>query len=77
MTAIVEGTLKQGIIELREVPSGLQEGSVRVIVITNETPKPPACFLTFGKYPHGQMSTLEDFEAAQWHGEAEFDSDRG
>lgn len=77
MTTIVEGMLKQGIIELLEVPSGLQEGRVRVIVITPEPPKQPACLLTFGKYPHGQMSTLEDFEAAQWHGEEEFDPDRG
>lgn len=64
MTAIVEGVLKQGTIELLEVPFGLQEGRVRVIVIPNELPKPTPRLLTFGKYQTGRMSTLEDFKDA-------------
>jgi hypothetical protein len=33
--------------------------------------------LAFGKYHTGRMSTLEDFESAQWHGEPEFDAGHG
>jgi hypothetical protein len=77
MTAIVEGVLKRGIIELLEVPSGLAEGRVQVIVIAKDQPKPPACLLKFGKYQVGRMSTLEDFELARWHGVEGFDPNFG
>ena len=77
MTAIIEGLYKDGKIELLQPPAGLPEGRVRVIVISEEQPKPPPCPLTFGKYQAGRMSTLEDFEAAQWHGEEEFDDRHG
>jgi hypothetical protein len=76
MTAIVEGFYKQGKIDLLGFLPELPEGHVRVIVIAKEQPKPPPCLLMFGKYQTDRMSTLENFEAAQWHGEAEFDPDR-
>ncbi len=77
MTAIFEGFYKQGNIELLETPSGLQAGPVRVIVIAKDQPKPPSSYLTFGKYQTGRMSTLEDFQDAEWHGEKEFDDPHG
>jgi hypothetical protein len=76
MTAIVEGFFKQGHIELLQAPRDLPEGRVRVILISQETPKPPPCYLQYGKYA-GDNSTLEDFKDAQWHGEAEFDHQYG
>lgn len=76
MTAIVEGVLKQGKIELAEVPAGMKDGPVRVILIAQEPPKPPPCYLAFGKY-QGDNSTLEDFKAAEWHGDLELDNQRG
>jgi hypothetical protein len=77
MTAIVEGFFKQGKIELLETPRGLQEGRVRVILITAEQPNPPPRYLKFGKYPTGRMSTLEDFKDAEWRGAEELDNRHG
>ena len=74
MTVIVEGFYSQGKIDLLATPPGVPEGPVRVIVIPAEQPKPPPCYLTFGKYPTGRLSTLEDFQDAQWDGEKEFDN---
>lgn len=72
MAAIVEGVYKQGKIELLQVPSGVPEGRVRVIVLPEpERPKPQPRMMTFGMYP-GDSSTLEDFKDAQWHGEEEW-----
>ena len=68
MTVIVDGVLKKDTIELLEVPYGLPEGRVRVIVMTEEQPKPSSCLLKFGKYQTGRMSSLEDFADVQWHG---------
>ena len=77
MTAIVEGFYKQGNIELLETPHGLHEGRVQVIVIAKDQPKPAPSCLTFGKYSTGRMSTLEDFQDAEWQGEEEFDNRHG
>lgn len=76
MTAIVEALYNQGKIELLQTPVGLPEGRIRLILITQDQPKPPSCYLTYGKYPGGN-STLEDFKDAEWHGEAEFDDQYG
>jgi hypothetical protein len=76
MTTIVEGQYKQGKIELNDVPVGLSEGPVRLILIARDQAKPP-CLLTFGKYRTGVMSSLEDFEDGQWRGEAELDDRNG
>jgi hypothetical protein len=77
MTTIVEGFYHEGKIDLLQAPPGLPEGRVRVIVIAEQQPKPPPCPLTFGKYRTGRMSTLEDFQDAEWHGEEEFDNRHG
>ncbi|HVC95833.1 MAG TPA: hypothetical protein VND64_19235 [Pirellulales bacterium] len=69
MTTVVEGFYRDGNIELSEPPRGLQEGPVRVILIAEDQPKPPPLYLTFGKYPTGRMSTIEDFKEAEWRRE--------
>jgi hypothetical protein len=74
MTAIVAGVYKQSKLELLEIPTGLREGRVRVVLIEEEQAKPPPRYLTFGKYPAGRLSTPEDFKDAEWHGEEEFDN---
>lgn len=76
MTAIVEGLYKEGKIELLQAPVGLPEGRIRLILIAQDPPKPPSCYLTYGKY-QGEKSTLEDFKDAEWHGEKEFDDRDG
>jgi hypothetical protein len=75
MTAILEGVYKQGKIELLEVPEGVPEGRVRVILMP-PAPLPPRP-LTFGKYRAGRVSSLDDFRAAQWHGDEERDTPHG
>jgi hypothetical protein len=77
MMAIIEGVYKQGKIDLLEIPAGLPEGRVRVIVIPEGRPKPPPCNLTFGKYQTGSASTLEDFQDAEWCGEEGLGDRRG
>jgi len=77
MTAMVKGVYNQGKIELLETPAGLPEGPVRVIVFAEEPRKAPPTYLTFGKYRTGKMSSLEDFQNAEWHGEEEFDDRHG
>lgn len=74
MTSIVEGLYSKGKIEFLETPLGLSEVPVRLIVIPRNQAKSPPCFLTYGKYRSGAMSTLEDFEDAQWRGDKELDS---
>ncbi len=76
MTAIVEVVYKQGRIELLQVPQGLAEGRVRLILIAQDPLKPTPSFLTYGMYP-GDTTTLEDFRGAEWHGEEEFDNQHG
>ena len=70
MTSVVPGIYKQGKLELLEEPVGLREGRVRVVLIDEEPPTPVAHYLTFGKYRAGRLSTLEDFQSAQWSVEA-------
>ena len=77
MTSVVPGIYKQGKLELLEEPVGLREGRVRVVLIDEEPPTPVAHYLTFGKYRAGRLSTLEDFQSAQWRGEAEFEERHG
>lgn len=73
MTVTVEGVYKDGKIELLEIPKGLPEGRVRVVVVpeiaTNAAPR----YLVRGKYKGDKDPTLEDFREAEWHGEEEFD----
>lgn len=77
MTAIAEGFFKGGTIKLLEAPAGLRAGRVRVILIGEEPSNSPPCYLTFGKYQTGKMSTLQDFQDAEWPCEEELDSANG
>ena len=77
MTAIVTGIYKQGTVELLEQPNGLREGRVRVVLTEERTASGRPCYLTFGKYRDGPQATLEDFQHAEWHGEAEFEESNG
>lgn len=72
MTATVSGIYKEGKIELLDIPQGVPEGRVRVVVtVEQETPKPEPRYLEFGKYPGD--TPLEAFKEGEWHGEPEFD----
>ena len=67
MTAIVPGLFRHGLLELLEVPQGLREGSVRVVLI-QEDGQPSPRLLTFGKYQGSNLSSPESFQDAEWHG---------
>ncbi|MGI8552710.1 MAG: hypothetical protein ACR2PL_18270 [Dehalococcoidia bacterium] len=73
MPTMVPGVYKQGKVELLELPQGIREGRVRVMLIEDEAPKPEPHYLEFGKYRGDKDTTLEDFKEAEWHGEPEFD----
>ena len=74
MTATVTGVYKEGKLELLEVPKGLREGRVRVVLTEDETLEPKPQYLTFGKYKGDIDTPLEAFKEAEWHGEEEFDN---
>ena len=71
MPAMVPGIYKQGKIELLEIPEGVREGRVRVMLIEDDGAKPELRYLEFGKYPGD--TPPEAFEEAEFHGEPEFD----
>jgi hypothetical protein len=76
MTAIVTGVYREGKLELLEMPLGLREGRVRV-VLTEENPESveEPHRLIYGKYKDypGRESTLEDFRETEWNS-AEFEN---
>jgi hypothetical protein len=74
MTVVVPGIYKQGKLQLHQTPKGLREGRVRVVLIEEDIPMAEPRYLVHGKYSSGRMSTLEDFKAAEWHGEPEFNA---
>ncbi len=72
MSTNVEGIYSQGKIELLEIPVGIREGRVRVLMMADdEKPKLEPRYLVRGKYPGD--TPPEAFEEAEWHGEPEFD----
>lgn len=71
MPALIEGVYKQGRIELSQIPPGLREGPVRVIVLEAGGPVSESGGMTFGKYSGVRMSTADDFREAEWRGEEE------
>ena len=77
MTAIVSGIYATGKIELLEIPVGIRDGNVRVIVIDEDEFKQPSTQMQFGKYSSGRHSTEEDFTVAEWHGEKEWGNGDG
>jgi hypothetical protein len=73
MAVMVSGIYKDGKIELLEMPEGLREGRVRVLLVEEEHPRLAPRYLVRGKYKGEKDITLEDFKEAEWHGEEEFD----
>lgn len=73
MTAKVAGIYKDGKLELLQRPKGLREGRVRIILTEDDDTTSAPRYLEFGKYRGDVDTTLEDFQDAEWHGEAKFD----
>jgi hypothetical protein len=69
MAHAVEGTYRNGVIELTAVPEGIQESRVLVTFLPPK-PKSPK-MITLGMFKGDRQSTEEDFAIAEFHGDAE------
>jgi hypothetical protein len=66
MTTSVLGIYSQGKIELLELPIGLREGRVQIVLTeAEELPSTPQ-YLQYGKYRSIPDTTPEDFKEAEW-----------
>ena len=69
MTATVPAIYTKGKLELLEVPVGIQDGRVRVILIDDVADRRDPQPIQYGKYRSGTLSTEEDFALAEWRGD--------
>jgi hypothetical protein len=70
MLLTIEGTFKDGKVELNETPGDVREAKVLVTFLDNAPDKPPSRLMGFGQFsgPAEKMSTEEDFRMAEWRG---------
>jgi hypothetical protein len=68
----IEGTFKDGKVELSEAPQGLREAKVLVTFLGPTPAKRRPQMMRFGQFSGAQekMSTEEDFRRAEWRGES-------
>ncbi len=68
MPTLLQGEYREGVVTLRERPTGIVDGRVRVLLLPEHDPTSAPRMLRFGKYRGERMSKLEDFREAEWHG---------
>ncbi len=71
MFLTIEGTFKNGKVELSETPHGLRDAKVLVTFLDSAEAKPRPEMMRFGQFsgPHEKMSAEEDFRCAEWRGD--------
>lgn len=71
MLLTIEGTFKDGKVELSETPQGLREAKVLVTFLGSVQARPRPQMMRFGQFsgPKEKMSTEEDFRGAEWRGD--------
>ena len=71
MFLTIEGTFKDGKVELSEMPQALHEAKVLVTFLGSAQVKPRPQMMRFGQFsgPIEKMSTQEDFRSAEWRGD--------
>ena len=74
MLMAIQGVFKNGQIQLREKPRGVEEAPVVVTFLPVEDDQLQSQPLQYGKYSQGELSTEADLKSAEWHGEAEFEA---
>ena len=74
MFTTLEGVYSGGKVELLEMPKAMPEGRVRIVFLPESEPKSSSQQMRFGQFAGSHQSTEEDFRAAEWRGEAEFDA---
>lgn len=70
MLGTVEGTFKEGKVQLKETPD-FREAKVRATFLSSCQTKSPTQMMRFGQFagPPERMSTSDDFRLAEWCGE--------
>jgi len=71
MLLTVEGTYKDGKVELAETPTGVKQARVLVTFLAPKTSLPPHHRMVYGQFAGERMSTEGDFRIAEWYGETE------
>jgi hypothetical protein len=76
MPLTIEGTFKDGKVELNETPQGLREAKVLVTFLEPSRGKPHPQMMVSGQFsgPPEKMSTEEDFRSAEWRGASNDDN---
>ena len=71
MLLTIEGTFKDGKVELSETPQDVREAKVLVTFLGTAAAKPRPQMMRFGQFsgPPGKMSTEQDFRSAEWRGD--------
>jgi hypothetical protein len=70
MLVTIEGTYKDGKIDLSESPQGVDGAKVIVTFLPPENPD-AGQMLKLGQFAGPNMSAEEDFKIAEWHGPKE------
>ncbi len=71
MLLTIEGTFKDGKVELSETPHGLREAKVLVTFLESAQAQPHPQMMRFGQFsgPQEKMSTADDFRGVEWRGD--------
>ena len=73
MLLTVEGTYRNGKIELTEIPKDVEQADVIVTFLKIKTVVPKPRMMTLGMFAGELKTNEEDFRLAEWHGEPEFE----
>ena len=68
MLLTVEGTYRDGKVELAEMPAGVKQAKVLVTFLPSEK-NTPSRRMVYGQFTGERMSSEEDFLIAEWRGE--------
>jgi hypothetical protein len=71
MIVTVEGTYKNGKVELAETPANVTQAKVLVTFLPQSVQPRPGTPMRFGQFAGPKQSTEEDFRIAEWRGEKE------
>ena len=73
MLLTVEGTYRNGKIELAEIPKDVEQADVIVTFLRIKKRDSTSRMITFGQFAGETKTNEEDFHLAEWHGEPEFE----
>jgi hypothetical protein len=76
MLLTIEGTFKDGKVQLSETPHDVREAKVLVTFLGPTPPRLSPQMMRFGQFsgPAEKMSTEDDFRSAEWRGARDDDN---